>query len=300
MFIDFRRDKRSVLIFLMMIAGLYAQANPFLGNNEGKKTPSVRPPGHAGFLIEQQLEFRDRIGNMLLESQEKNDSALLIGILGLAFLYGILHSAGPGHRKTVIFSVFLSRKAKWYEPLAAAMMSAGAHASAAVFLVLFFQYVFQKMASVQINNISQYMEGISFILLFVLSLYFSIKVVIRLIKKEAHHHGPKEKDKNLYSTLLISSFFPCPGVIMILSFSIALGLLKLGILSIIALSLGMGLTISLVAYLAYFGRTGLFNVFKKKEKRLESISAYLELSSFLFLSLFSLWMAFPFILAFLR
>lgn len=83
---------------------------------------------------------------------------------------------------------------------------------------------------------------------------------------------------------------------MILTFSAALGVLTTGLLAVLSLSVGMGVTISLAAYLAYFGREGIFSFFKKKENRIHRFSTILELGSFCFLFLFSLWMAYPFLI----
>jgi ABC-type nickel/cobalt efflux system permease component RcnA len=292
---------RKLLVFtgLLFIAFLSTlSANPFLGSGEDSQTPAVRPPSSGGFMVEKQLEFKETIGNMLLAAQQNNDKTVVWSIMGMAFLYGILHAAGPGHRKTVIFSLFLSRKAKWPEPLAAAFLSAGIHAGSALALILIFQMIFNRIVSFQINEISLYMEGITYLILMILTLWFSIKSLLDL-KKGYHSSENKGSQNGLYTTLILTSFFPCPGVIMIMTFSAALGLLSMGIYAVIALSLGMGITISLVGYMALMGRESLFIFFKQKENSLFRFSTILEFFSFNFLFLFSLWMVYPFLRSFL-
>ena len=42
---------------------------------------------------------------------KKQASSVLRVILGVSFLFGIVHALGPGHRKTVVFSLYVSRSA---------------------------------------------------------------------------------------------------------------------------------------------------------------------------------------------
>ena len=289
-------EKKILLLTVIFFLSISLSANPLLGNDNSNKTPSVRPPASGGFLVEKQLEFKNIIGDMLSNSKTDKDNTFVWSIIGFAFLYGVLHAAGPGHRKTVIFSMFLAKKAKWMEPLAAAFLSASVHGGTALVLILIFQFIFNKIISVQINNISLYMEGITYLLLLIFSLWFIIRIFLSFtgIKKKSPEI---QTDRGLYATLLVSSFFPCPGVIMVMSFSVALGVVPLGVVAVVALSAGMGITISLVGYLAFLGREGIFKFFKQKEKTVSKISTILELFSFLFLFLFSLWMVFPFVMS---
>lgn len=274
----------------LLTSGLRLWGNPFLGQSD-EVTPAVRPPSSGGFMVETQLRFREALGEQLMILEEGANPAVLLTLLGLAFIYGVLHAAGPGHRKTVVFSMFLTRKARWYEPILASLTAAGVHGGTAVILILLFQLIFSRIQSVQVQNVSSWLEGISFILLMVLSLWF----LIRSFKPHSHHHAHGESDKGIYTTLALTSLFPCPGVVMIMTFSAALGVIKTGIISVVSLSAGMGVTISIAAYLAYFGREGLFRILKEKEHLVGRISTLLERGSFLFLLLFSLWMAYPFL-----
>lgn len=280
--------KRIFFIFLIFLTATILSANPFLGNSENKQ-PEVRPPSSNGFMVETQLRFREVLAENMEALEEGANPTLFLSILSMAFLYGLLHAAGPGHRKTVIFSLFLSRKAKWNEPLLASFVSAGVHGGTAVILILFFQIIFNSIQSTVVKDVSSLLEGISYGLLMLLALWFLLRS-----GKHHHHHNKEMMNRNIYAALALSSFFPCPGVIMIMTFSATLGILKTGILAVIVLSVGMGVTISLVAYLAYFGREGVFHLFKNREKQIARLTLLFERGSYLFLFLFSLWMAWPF------
>ncbi len=285
----------SVLWLFFLFAAVSPGANPLLGGGGKRTVPTVRPPSSPGFLVEQQLQFRDRMGELISESREGGGARATVSILALAFLYGMLHAAGPGHRKTVIFSLFLSGRTYWFEPAAAAALAAAAHGGSALFLVLLFRMVFDRLVSVHLNTAGAYLEGISYILLALFAVFFLARSIVHIRRGGHGHPMTRSGRKGLYLTLLSSGLFPCPGVIMILSFCAAVGMLKLGILAVISVSLGMGVTISLAGYLAYFGREGLFSLFKEREDLVGRIAHLLEAGSYLFLLLFSFWMALPFL-----
>jgi ABC-type nickel/cobalt efflux system permease component RcnA len=98
--------------------------------------------------------------------------------------------------------------------------------------------------------------------------------------------------------LALTGFFPCPGAIMILIFTLTQNLLTQGIISVLFMSAGMALPISLAGYLAYLGKQGLFTALKKREKLLHRASVILEVSGYSFLLIFSLLMAQPFLRSF--
>lgn len=286
-----RRNTVFIFIILLLSQGLFS--NPFLNGRNEKSVPTVRPPSSPGVLVETQLEFRNQIGKLLTDLKTHNNPRLFFTLIGLAFLYGVLHAAGPGHRKTIIFSMFLTHKAKLHEPLLASFIASGAHAGSALFLILLFRLIFNNFSMIRLDSTGRYLEGITFIILLLLTLLFLIHSIYNLIKKRGHHHTVT--GKGLYGTLLVSSLFPCPGVIMILTFSLSLGVLFLGVLAVVALSIGMGITISIVGFLAVTGRKGLFLTLKSNETTVRRVSNFLEIGSYTFLLFFSFWMVYPFI-----
>ena len=55
-----------------------------------------------------QGDLREKIASFFRNWKTAEGSAkstIFWGIIGVAFLYGILHAAGPGHRKTIVFSL---------------------------------------------------------------------------------------------------------------------------------------------------------------------------------------------------
>lgn len=283
-----------VLYIMFMITPIHS--NPFHNNAIEDKVPVVRSTGNGTpmTLIKIQMEFRDKMANLIIEIKEDSNNQSLFLLLFIGFLYGIVHAAGPGHRKTVLFSIFISNKSKWWEPGLAGVLSAFLHGLSGIALIVIFKEFSTRLLSSRVDIISKYMESISFLLLFFLALLLFVSKIISIIKKsDKESNSVKKESKSFYYTVLLTSLFPCPGAILILILSLSLGVLNIGILTVIFLSLGMGITISITAYLGRGGRVGLFKVFKSKEDILIRGANYLELFGYLFLIIFSGWMVMP-------
>ena len=290
-----------ILLQLSISAALFA--DPFTGGSDEKSLPQAsRPPVGMlpdGFNIFQ-LEIREKSAD-LLNNLRNNPSPAAVGMFLLAvFFYGILHGAGPGHRKTVIFTLFLARPAKKWEPLAAGFLSAGLHAGTSLLLFIFFNIVWESVSTFSDSEyIAFYLEGWTFVILAVFSLVLVIVKVSALITGRIHNHLHKD-GKNIYLLLIISSLFPCPGATMLLILALSQNLIFMGIIAVLSMSLGMGIIISLAGYLGMTGRTGIFAWFKNKEGVVGKISNIFELLSYSMIALFSLWMGSPFIFWLIR
>ena len=213
----------------------------------------------------------------------------------VVFFYGIVHGAGPGHRKTVVFTLFLSRSSKRWEPLAAGFLSAGLHAGTSLLLFIFFNMIWKSISVFSdFENISFYLEGWTFVILAVFAVVLVTVKIIALITGRSHDHQQRD-GKNIYYLLIVSSLFPCPGATMLLILALSQNLIAMGVWGVLAMSLGMGIVISLAGYLGMTGRESFFMWFKGREGTVGKISNIFELLSYSMIVLFSLWMGSPFI-----
>lgn len=238
-------------------------------------------------------------------------SKILWGIIGVAFLYGMIHAAGPGHRKTIVFSLYIARKSPWYEPLITGFLLALLHGGCAIALMLIFKGISGSI-SANTNAYTIYMEGFSYLLIIVVALFLIIKETFEFIKssrtKEITNEQKNENEslltqsKNLdknngfadLTPFLISGLYPCPGAILVLVLSFTLDILGAGIAAVSFMSLGMAIPIIIVAYLAWFGRKGLFSALKNRENLIRKLSFGIEIFGYTLLILFSLYIAMPF------
>lgn len=125
---------------ILLIAGLIdvvlAQGGPF-GIPKGgapKGAPPPPPPdGLFAWVIAKQNEFYRQFSGLI--RQAKADGSAVWGLLGVSFLYGIFHAAGPGHGKAVISSYVVANEETWGRGVVLSFASAILQAIVAVTLV---------------------------------------------------------------------------------------------------------------------------------------------------------------------
>src|SRR5262245_17859148 len=126
---------------ILLIAGaldiLFAQGNPFGVPKGGapKAPPAPPPPPDSlfGWIIAKQNEFYRQFSGLI--RQAKADGSAVWGLLGVSFLYGIFHAAGPGHGKAVISSYVVANEETWKRGVALSFASALLQALVAVAVV---------------------------------------------------------------------------------------------------------------------------------------------------------------------
>jgi nickel/cobalt transporter (NicO) family protein len=94
-----------------------------------------QPPaaGIFGWLLAKQALFYRELSGLIRAA--KTDGAAVWGLIGISFVYGIFHAAGPGHGKAVISSYLLANEETWRRGVALSFASALLQAITAVVLV---------------------------------------------------------------------------------------------------------------------------------------------------------------------
>ncbi len=119
-----------------------AQAhNPFsVGISEGGGAPT----GFMGWVMSQQGLFERSIAAAVRAS--KADGSALWYLIGLSFLYGVLHAAGPGHGKAVLASYMVANERALKRGIALSFLAALLQALVAIVLVGLLSLVFHATA----------------------------------------------------------------------------------------------------------------------------------------------------------
>ncbi|NLC27846.1 MAG: hypothetical protein GX780_03625 [Campylobacteraceae bacterium] len=163
-------------------------------------------------------------------------------IIGVSFIYGIVHAVGPGHGKAVVASYFLSHGKRRKEAFKIGYLVAIFHAFSAFLLTFGIYFFIDGIFSRTFNQSVEVLYRISASMILAVGAYLVYEFLKDFKKEESKASQTKKKS---YVLALSIGIVPCPGVMTILLFSLTLGHLLVGILAAIAMSIGMGLTISL-------------------------------------------------------
>jgi nickel/cobalt transporter (NicO) family protein len=89
--------------------------------------------GIAGWVLEKQALFYRALAGMIRSA--KADGFGLWGLMGISFVYGIFHAAGPGHGKAVISSYLVANEETWRRGITLSFAAAAMQSLTAVTIV---------------------------------------------------------------------------------------------------------------------------------------------------------------------
>lgn len=105
----------------------FAQTGPF----GGPRAPVAT--GIAGWIVAQQATFYRALSGLIRAA--KTDGSAYSALIGISFIYGIFHAAGPGHGKAVISSYLVANEETWRRGIVLSFASALLQAVTAVVVV---------------------------------------------------------------------------------------------------------------------------------------------------------------------
>jgi hypothetical protein len=97
----------------------------------GLRSPEVG--GIAGWVLAKQAMFYRSLSGMIRLA--KSDGTAIWGLMGISFLYGIFHAAGPGHGKALISSYLVANEETWRRGITLSFASAVMQSLTAVAIV---------------------------------------------------------------------------------------------------------------------------------------------------------------------
>jgi nickel/cobalt transporter (NicO) family protein len=108
----------------------FAQGAPF---GAPRNAPTPPADGIIGWMFAKQAEFYRDMSRIIRAA--KTDGSAVWTLLGVSFLYGIFHAAGPGHGKAVISSYLVANEETWRRGIVLSFASALLQAFVAVAVV---------------------------------------------------------------------------------------------------------------------------------------------------------------------
>jgi nickel/cobalt exporter len=150
----------GILLLAAAFDDAFAQGSPFGGPRPG--TAPVPVSGIVGWLFAKQAEFYRQFSGLIRAS--KADGTAAWSLMGLSFLYGIFHAAGPGHGKAVISSYLVANEETWVRGVVLSFLSAIMQAIVAVTVVGIAAVLLHASASTM-NSAVNWIETLSYTLI---------------------------------------------------------------------------------------------------------------------------------------
>lgn len=305
-FVAFQRIAAALVLLALAIAGpALAQGDPprsplgiTLPSQAQKQAPPSMTQGHEAapsqaafgdrlwaWMLAKQAQYKQSMSAAVRELRSGTSFAPAALICALAFAYGVLHAAGPGHGKAVISSYVLANERTLRRGIFLSFLSALIQALSAIAFVGVLAIVL-KATSMTIRSAEAWAETLSWAFVALVGAWLLYRQV-RLIWLEGgnsqpaaarshdhahhHHHGencgcghahapdPQKLDGELSPMKALAIAFavgirPCTGALALLFLALTQGVLWVGILGTFAMALGTAIMVSILACMAIGSR----------------------------------------------
>jgi nickel/cobalt transporter (NicO) family protein len=214
----------------------------------------------ARFSADYQRRIQQSLSTSLRDIKSGSGSLALWTLVAVCFGYGVVHTLGPGHGKAVVVAYFLDSKRPraWIEGVFAGSWIAFTHTLAALLLaggLKTFAVVGLFGALREVRNV----EIVSYTLILLIGFWRLWAGISGHLHEHAHdgdhhhdhghdHHHQHPAQRTLAGWLLLTAagIAPCAGALVVILLSLALGVLWAGIMGVIAIALGMAITLAAV------------------------------------------------------
>jgi nickel/cobalt exporter len=278
-----------ILCMLLVLGALDAAlAQPF-GMTRGTPPPEIG--GLAGWIFAKQAEFYRMMSGTIRAA--KADGSAAYTLMGISFLYGIFHAAGPGHGKAVISSYLVANNETWRRGVVLSFASALLQAVVAIAIVGIAAVLLNATAKTM-GNAVRVIEIVSYALIVLIGLrllWVKGRALLHLLRPGGHdhhahghahdhghghdHHHDDEEEASAWghahapepaelkgrdwwkrglSAIVAVGLRPCSGAIIVLVFALAQGLFWIGAASTFVMGLGTAITVATIATIAVGAR----------------------------------------------
>jgi nickel/cobalt exporter len=211
----------------------------------------------ARFSADYQRRIQQSLSTSLRDIKSGSGSLALWTLVAVCFGYGVVHTLGPGHGKAVVVAYFLDSKRPraWIEGVFAGSWIAFTHTLAALLLaggLKTFAVVGLFGALREVRNV----EIVSYTLILLIGFWRLWAGISGHLHEHAHgdddhhhdhdHHHQHPAQRTLAGWLLLTAagIAPCAGALVVILLSLALGVLWAGVIGVIAIALGMAITLA--------------------------------------------------------
>jgi nickel/cobalt transporter (NicO) family protein len=266
------------------------QGQPVLEERPGQPSselpvrPLARPPS-AGprftpplfdEMVALQRDLRQRMTNYARQIQERPLGSATWQLMLLSFLYGVVHALGPGHGKSIVCTYFVSRRGTWRQALLFGNLITATHILSAVVIIVWLSWVLGRANIATFHSVEGRLESISYALIVLIGFFLLGKTLFdwwrasRGKSGEEDEECPRSSPRDIVTLSLATGLMPCPGAALILLFTLSLNVFWAGLMAMIPLALGMGLTASALGLITVGSTNAVLDV-SRRSKRLFAI-----------------------------
>jgi nickel/cobalt exporter len=150
--------------------------------------------GFAGYILAKQAEFYRMLSGTIRAA--KTDGSAAYTLMGISFLYGIFHAAGPGHGKAVISSYLVANNETWKRGVILSFASAILQALVAIAVVGIAAALLGATAKAMGNTV-RVIEIVGYGLIVLIGLrllWVKGRALLALLRPATHHHDHHHHD----------------------------------------------------------------------------------------------------------
>ena len=265
---------------------LELSVKPRVHVEKNDETPKELPPSMSWLQI-RLSHMQQNIQETITLLKEQGTLRAYALFLGISFLYGLLHAAGPGHGKALVSSYLFASKHRYTKALSMAALIGIVHTFAAFILTLIIYALFDLFFNAFFTNVTYYATKLSALIIITIATYLgwqklkAMKNTPKIISFSTHPFScrcascsPTAQNSTDWGVVLSAGVVPCPGTITIFIFALNTGAYLLGFLAALSMSLGMSCVIALTSLATLFTK----NRFQTKSPKILAYSEIISLA----------------------
>lgn len=287
---------RAVPLLLVLIALLFgaarAEAAGLSAPRPADAPASITMPGPIAQLGQAMLEFQRKanaeIAVRMRAIRDHSSPAAFWIALGLAFLYGVLHAAGPGHGKAVVVSYFLAREARIGRGLRMGAQIAFFHVISAIVIVSLADLLLRRSFGGMAGEIPA-VRIASYGSILLIGLIMLVQALRRAFGHggHGHHHDGCAHGHGAHQGLLAFGvgLIPCTGAVLVMLYALANDIVLAGAALVAAIGAGMAATMAGLGLLAVVARRFVTKMFAHHQEGGGRLGLVLEIGGALAITL---------------
>jgi ABC-type nickel/cobalt efflux system permease component RcnA len=203
--------------------------------------------------MEPHLPTADYLAHLL--HQGNPGAGMVLAGIAVAFGLGAVHALSPGHGKTIVAAYLVGSRSTARHAVLLGLMVTFTHTVTVFFLGLATLFLSQFVMPEKIYPLLGTVSGLAIV--WVGATLFVQR--LRTVRKgrQRHHHYLAEGDASTGSLMALGAsggLVPCPSALVLLLSSVALGRIGLGLVLLVAFSLGLAVVLVAIGMATVFGR----------------------------------------------